>query len=408
MRTFYRFCAGIFSILVWSALGFALYLQNILPDSFYVTRGEQLDLSRQYSYITCSTPWDSFPVEAYASTGNSYQMDLKLLGFVDIKPVTVQVVDRRVVSVCGNPFGIKLFTDGVMVVGLGGVQTADGMISPASRCGLQQGDVILSINGQTHLSNQIISELVQVSDGAPLTVRYRRGDSEKNALIAPALSTTDHQYHIGLWVRDSSAGIGTLTFCDTSTGLFAGLGHAICDVDTGQVMPLSQGEIVHASISGVAPGIPGKPGELRGSFQNQIPWGNVYLNHVNGIYGQFVGGIDASKTLPMAMSYEIKPGRAQIWTTISGDTPQEFDIEIEKVHSYQDTTGRNMVIRITDPTLLTKTGGIVQGMSGSPIVQDGMLVGAVTHVFVNDPTRGYGIFAENMDNTLSYAAKCAA
>lgn len=408
MRTVYRFFAGVFSLVVLSALGCALYLQNILPDSYYVTLGDKLDLSSQYSYVTCAAKKDAFPIEAYASAGNSYTLDLRFLGLIDIKQVAVQVVDRRVVSVCGTPFGIKMFTDGVMVVGMGPVPTENGNLCPARSAGLQQGDIILSLNGEKKLNNQVISGLVQKSQGAPMALRYHRGDEIRSAVVTPVLSNTDSRYHIGLWVRDSSAGIGTLTFCDPETGMFAGLGHAICDVDTGEVMPLSQGEIVHAFITGVAPGLPGEPGELKGTFRDNNTWGRVYLNNVNGIYGKFCGTIDPFTTIPMAMSHEVVSGPAKILTTVDGETPEYFDVTIEKVQSYQDSAGRNMVIHVTDPDLLEKTGGIVQGMSGSPILQDGMLVGAVTHVFVNDPTRGYGIFAENMDSSLSYAAKNAA
>ena len=407
MKTIYKCAAGLFSIGVIALLLAALYLQTVLPDSFYVAQGEELDLSSQYSNIICSMKKNHFPVEAYSAAGNSYTMNLKLLGFVDIKDVNVQVVDRRVVSVSGAPFGVKMFTEGVMVVGMGAVQTTSSAISPAKEAGIQQGDVILSINGETELSNRTIGKIVNASAGKNVFVKVSRGGKVMDFTVTPALAVTDNQYHIGLWVRDSSAGIGTLTFYDTNTQMFAGLGHAICDVDTGQILPLSQGQIVHATITGVTPGQSGSPGELQGSFTDNAPWGQVYLNNVNGVYGKFSTAPAGGIVMPMAMSHEVEPGPAYIYTTVNGQNPQRYEIEIETRHPIQEEPGRNMVIRITDPRLLSASGGIVQGMSGSPIVQNNMLVGAVTHVFVNDPTHGYGIFAENMDNTLHNAAASA-
>ena len=191
-----------------------------------------------------------------------------------------------------------------------------------------------------------------------------------------------------------------MTFFDPNNGCFAGLGHAICDVDTGQIMPLSQGEIVEASIIGVQAGSAGSPGQLQGAFVADSPVGQLYQNSYNGVYGKLSSLPPYSQTIPMAQSQEVKEGPVQIMTTVEGEKPRLFDAYIEKVSLSQDEPTKNMVLRITDPELLELSGGIVQGMSGSHIIQDGMLVGAVTHVFVNDPTRGYGIFAENMDNTL--------
>lgn len=407
MKKIYQFVAGTFSVGLMSLLLIALYLQTSLPDSFYVAQGEELNLSSQYSHITCSLAKNHFPVEAYSAAGNSYTMNLKLLGIIDIKDVNVQVVDRRVVAVCGAPFGIKMFTEGVMVVGMGAVQTTSSAVSPAQDAGIQQGDVILSVNGETKLSNRAISQIVGASSGQNVSIRVSRGGKVMDFSVTPALAVTDSQYHIGLWVRDSSAGIGTLTFYDPNTNMFAGLGHAICDVDTGQILPLSQGQIVHASITGVTPGQAGSPGELQGAFTDSNTWGQVYLNNINGVYGRFSSAPAQGIIMPMAMSHEIQPGPASIYTTIDGQEPQKFDIVIEKINSAQEEPGRNMVIRITDQRLLAASGGIVQGMSGSPIVQNDMLVGAVTHVFVNDPTHGYGIFAENMDTTLHNAASNA-
>ena len=400
-RFFYeswRIFSALFSVLVMGSLCFALYLSSQLPDRYYLAKGETFSIGDNKMIQAVSS--SSYPLSVYSSTGNTFQMDLKLFGLINIKDVNVQVVDRRVVSLCGTPFGIKMVTDGVMVVGTGNVTDMHSQsVNPAKEAGIQEGDVILSVNGEKISSKKQLTKLVSTC-GATLSITVRRGNDLQNLTVSPVKSSMDNDYHLGLWVRDSSAGIGTMTFFDPNNGCFAGLGHAICDVDTGQIMPLSQGEIVEASIIGVQAGSAGSPGQLQGAFVADSPVGQLYQNSYNGVYGKLSSLPPYSQTIPMAQSQEVKEGPVQIMTTVEGEKPRLFEAYIEKVSLSQDEPTKNMVLRITDPELLELSGGIVQGMSGSPIIQDGMLVGAVTHVFVNDPTRGYGIFAENMDNTL--------
>ena len=207
-----------------------------------------------------------------------------------------------------------------------------------------------------------------------------------------------------MWVRDSSAGIGTLTFYSPSSQVFAGLGHPVCDVDTGETLPLSSGEIVPAKIYSVNRGVSGTPGELRGGFEKGT-LGNLTVNGETGIYGTLSNLPTLNDPVPVAMKQQVKSGSAQVLTTIDGTTPKLYDIRIDQVRYNDSSPTRNMVIVITDQELLDKTGGIVQGMSGSPILQDGKLIGAVTHVFVNDPTKGFAIFAENMLKTAETVAQ---
>lgn len=400
-RFFYeswRIFSALFSVLVMGSLCFALYLSSQLPDRYYLAKGETFSIGDNKMIQAVSS--SSYPLSVYSSTGNTFQMDLKLFGLINIKDVNVQVVDRRVVSLCGTPFGIKMVTDGVMVVGTGNVTDMQSQsVNPAKEAGIQEGDVILSVNGEKISSKKQLTKLVSTCGATPISITVR-GNDLQNLTVSPVKSSMDNDYHLGLWVRDSSAGIGTMTFFDPNNGCFAGLGHAICDVDTGQIMPLSQGEIVEASIIGVQAGSAGSPGQLQGAFVADSPVGQLYQNSYNGVYGKLSSLPPYSQTIPMAQSQEVKEGPVQIMTTVEGEKPRLFDAYIEKVSLSQDEPTKNMVLRITDPELLELSGGIVQGMSGSPIIQDGMLVGAVTHVFVNDPTRGYGIFAENMDNTL--------
>lgn len=404
----YRTLAAVFSFVVMCGLGFALYLSAELPDRYYLAKGDHFSIGDNRLIQTAGSS-RSYPLSVYSSAGNTFQMKLRLLGLIDIKDVSVQVVDRRVVSLCGTPFGIKMVTDGVMVVGTGSVTNLQSQaVNPAEDAGVLEGDVILSLNGEKISSKKQLTQIVSACSGQPISMVIRRGDELEQLTVSPVKSSLDNDYHLGLWVRDSSAGIGTMTFYDPQNGCFAGLGHAICDVDTGQIMPLSQGEIVEASIIGVDPGSSGDPGQLQGAFVAQKASGLLYANSYNGVYGQLFDAPAYAQTIPMAQSQEVTEGPAQILTTISGETPAYFDAYIEKVSLSQEEPTKNMVIRITDPDLLEISGGIVQGMSGSPIIQDGMLVGAVTHVFVNDPTRGYGIFAENMDSTLLTIAAQAA
>ena len=396
MRHIYRFFAAVLSVVIAGSMAPALYLQETLPDHFTVAAGEELQLAPQYQFISCNSSEEDTALIVSNTGSREYSMELKLFGLIKIKDASVRVVEPQEVAICGVPFGIKMTTEGVMVVGTGTVQTEHGAVSPARTAGIREGDLLLSVNGYTALSNSIIAQLVRQSEGTPLTLCYQREKKTFTTTVTPALSITDKQYHIGLWVRDSSAGIGTLTFCDPISGEFAGLGHAICDVDTGQLMPLAQGEVVRASITGLAVGLPGKPGELQGTFLDEQNWGRVCENRSSGIYGQFFDDWHNFPIITTAHSQEVETGPAQLLCTISGTEPQYYDVEIERIHSYEDSSGRNFIVRITDTDLLERTGGILQGMSGSPLVQNEKLIGAITHVFIQDPSRGYGIFVENM------------
>ena len=293
---------------------------------------------------------------------------------------------------------IRDSTNGVMVVGITDIQSDGKRVNPAAQAGIRVGDIITEANGEKVDANEELSEKIQESQGKNITLTILRGEEELVTTLAPIKSDTDGSYKGGVWVRDSTAGIGTVTFYDPETGGFGGLGHGVCDVDTSELMPLGSGEIVPVIISGVVRGEKGSAGELRGYFSSEIPIGILTENNESGVYGLLDYCPSENNALPLAMKQEVKPGPAKILATVDCTGPQYYDIMIESVSYRDDVQTKNLVIRVTDEKLLKVTGGIVQGMSGSPIVQNGMLVGAVTHVFVNDPTRGYGIFAENMVN----------
>lgn len=396
MSKFFRRLAALSGAVTFSLLAVGIVLARHLPDRFAVREGQTLSFSNLANLQLTGT--GTVPVQARLQAGSSYEGELRLMGLVDVKKVKVSVVRETRVVPGGQVFGVKLYTSGVMVVGMSDVDTMNGPKNPAYEAGLRKGDIILSIDGKNMSSNTEVGEAFSSSDGRPLTVEARRGTRTFSVKVQARLSVSENAYKAGLWVRDSTAGIGTVTFYDPSTGIFGGLGHGICDVDTGEILPLASGQAVQADITDVLRGTKGRTGELQGTLEDKT-LGSLLMNRQTGIYGCLESTVPQSEAVPVAMSQEVHTGDATILSTIDGTGPHSYAIRIEKVDYNDSTPTKNMVIRITDKTLLQKTGGIVQGMSGSPIIQDGRLVGAVTHVFVSDPARGYGIFAENMLET---------
>lgn len=300
--------------------------------------------------------------------------------------------ERELIPV-GKAVGIKLFADGVLVVGTGEAEQGSG--SPARDCGMQEGDLLLSCNGEKITSTEHLQQLLQQSGGAEVTLCLRR-DGKSLTLSATPVLCQDGAWRLGAWTRDSMAGVGTLTFYDPETGAYGALGHGITDTDTAQLMTLSSGSIMETTVKAVKKGQQGDPGELKGDFSVQRDVGTVSANTGSGIFGTVAdGSFISGAALPVAERAEVMTGPATILCTISGDDTQEYSVEILRLcPGNQD--GRDLLLQVTDERLLETTGGIVQGMSGSPILQNGKLVGAVTHVLVNDPTTGYGILIEHM------------
>lgn len=381
------------TLLAGSAVG---YYHYTLPDQFRVTAGTKLRLNQTGLSIIDTVNKKEITASALKSANQNYHAQLMLFDVIPIKTVSVKVVQEKLLVPCGTPFGIKLFTNGVMVVGVADIESAGKMINPAAVAGVKVGDIITEVNGKAVTQNSQVAKLIESSAGAPVELSIKRNEETLIATLTPILSDVDGSYKGGLWVRDSTAGIGTVTFYDPSNGAFGGLGHGICDVDTNELMPLRSGDVVSVTISGIVKGQKGRAGELRGYFNNDFPVGQLQANSEGGVYGTLNSSPVSTEAIPLAVKQEVKTGAAQIYTTVDGTTPRPYGIEIESINYQDGTKTKNLVVKVTDPDLLSKTGGIVQGMSGSPIVQNGKLVGAVTHVFVNDPTRGYGILAENM------------
>ena len=373
------------------------YLRLTLPDRYYIIYGDTLHIPSRFSGLVSKNS-DADLNNKYE--GKEYTASLRLLDTIPVKEVSVQVTPRRMVVPGGTPFGIKMFTDGVMVVGKSDIKVGMESVNPSKIAGIKIGDMIVEVNGQPASRISDVMRPILNSDGSDIHLRVNRAGEELDFTLTPVQTEYDGTFKAGLWVRDSSAGIGTLTFYNPSTLAFAGLGHAVCDVDTGRIMPLARGEIVDVNISGSNVGLSGRPGELKGSFNSEARLGLVFINSEMGVFGILDESALNMAPIPMATRHEIRPGPATVLSTISGNKPQEFEAVVERVNYSESENTKNMVVRITDERLIASTGGIVQGMSGSPIIQDGKLIGAITHVFVNDPTRGYSIFAENMDRTL--------
>lgn len=311
-------------------------------------------------------------------------------------PAAATEIGDRVVPL-GRAVGIKLFSDGVLVVGLSPVETSAGQATPGRDSGLKTGDIVTHMNGEEVNTIEQVQALVAREQDTPMTLQVRRGDKTIQ-LSARAAENSAGTYQLGVWLRDSMAGIGTLTFYEPESGVFAALGHGINDVDTSMLMPLESGSIMAASVSDVKKGLTGQPGELHGTFDLTCDLGTLYANTEQGIFGvaQPAGWNQNQEAVEVASRDQVQVGRATILSNIQGDQVEEYEIEITHLYPASQGDTRNMMIRVTDQRLLETTGGIVQGMSGSPILQDGRLVGAVTHVLINDPSRGYGILAEHM------------
>ncbi|MDR3091463.1 MAG: SpoIVB peptidase [Clostridiales bacterium] len=360
---------------------------TITPESAEVIR---VDGSPVTQNITINLR-DGADIEA-AGEGQA-RLDINLFGR-PLKSVPIQVSERAMLIPCGMCFGVRLNTSGVMVLGTGEVQTAAGSVRPAGDC-LRSGDLILSVNGRPLTRKDELISAVEGSSG-DITLSVRRDGLELTERLSPAVDWADNRRKIGVWVRDAAQGIGTITYLNPAGGGFGALGHGIADVDTRRLLPVKDGEVYRAEITSVKMGRKGAPGELIGNIKKQSIIGTVEKNSEYGVFGRVYGVSAGRAPLPVAAPDEVHDGPARILSSVYGDSPREYDVYIESVNRFSGDRMKSMVVRVTDPDLLKRTGGIVQGMSGSPIIQDGRLAGALTHVFVREPEKGYGIFAADM------------
>lgn len=337
------------------------------------------------------------PVTFYATDADKYRMSVKLFGFIDFKETEVSVIDTMKLKPIGKPIGIYVKTKGILVIDSGEFEGEDGLMKEPAAL-LKEGDYIRAYNGEEiDLKRDLINN-INDCNGEPIVLTIDREGEVFDLKITPQ-KNKDGNYKLGIWVRDNAQGVGTMTYV-TPESDFGALGHGINDLDTATLMELDYGSLYLADIVAIKKGEAGEPGEMTGyiSYKKNEYVGNVEQNTKEGIYGSvkesFIEDVDTG-FLDIGLKQDVHLGPVQIYCTLD-ETPAYYDAEITDIYYQSDNLGRGFRIHITDADLLSQTGGIVQGMSGSPIIQDGKIIGAVTHVLVNDPTRGYGIFIEAM------------
>lgn len=340
----------------------------------------------------------SDPFTIQSSKAGKYKINLKLFGLIKLKQVNLEVIKSIKVTPSGIPIGIYVKTDGIMVLGTGVIHSVDGLNYEPALNILKSGDYILAVNDEQITNKEELSKQIQQSKGKDIRIKIRRGNVETKVTVKP-IKTVDGDYKIGTWIRNDTQGIGTLTYI-TENKQFGALGHGITDVDTNLMMDVGEGAIYKADILQIQKGERGTPGELVGliNLAKSDKYGDIFKNTEQGIFGSMEKESDrftVMDPMPIAFKQEIKLGKASILCCIDKEIKQ-YDIVIEKISLNTKNHSKGLVIRITDKELLSKTNGIVQGMSGSPIIQNDKLIGAVTHVFIQDSTKGYGIFIENM------------
>ena len=418
-RKYHRFVVTAFWLSLVFCIGFSyFYMKRVIPDKLNIVAEEEeqfhfsmpfgVTLSSDSEEVVLSNgsniPSDQIhlsvnqPFSVYSESQGSYRIGLKLFGWLQLKDIEVDVVDTKYLVPCGTPVGIYLKSDGIMVIGTGDVTKKDGMIVEPAFGILQSGDYIEAINGKPlNTKEALVSELNDIkTEEAVLSVR--RGEENIDVKMSP-IEAEDGSYKLGVWVRDDTQGIGTRTYLDLN-GHFGALGHGISDSDTGNLVQIENGGLYETEILGIEKGTFGKPGVMSGViyYGPGSTLGTIDENTDEGIFGTVNERLKQSvsgNAIPVGYRQDVKKGPAYVRSDVSGQV-RDYEIEIQKVDYTTSHKNKGMVIKVTDPDLLALTGGIVQGMSGSPIIQDGKLVGAVTHVFIQDSTRGYGIFVENM------------
>lgn len=390
-------------IIIFFLLVIYIYVCNVtfLPSSYILLQGEKLNIPIIAGISVKET--NSQDILQTASNITNKQVDqvgkidlsLSLFKLFTVKNITVNVIPKTTVVPVGKAIGMKLYTDGVLVVGMSEIEGK----KPYENSGIQEGDRIVEINQNEIENTQMLMQVVNESKGNEISIKYIRDEKTITTSMTP-VKNEEEQYKLGLWVRDAAAGVGTLTFYEPSSKMFGTLGHGILDVDTSGLIKIENGELVTTNILSIQKGEKGNPGEIRGTIESGYTIGDIAKNTEFGVFGTLNKpayiGVSEKDGIEVALREEIKLEKAQIICELENGQKQYYDIEIQKVFLNNNKDNKSMLIKITDEKLLEKTGGIIQGMSGAPIVQNGKFVGAVTHVLVNDPTMGYGVFADIM------------
>ena len=390
-----------------------VYVCNItlLPNSVIIFEGEELNLKTVVGLKIKRANGTNMPVIQASNLGESeqsskyetagtFELNLNLFGTIPVKEIDVNVIPKTKVVPMGNLIGAKLYTSGVLVVGMSEIQGDDQQKhKPYEGSGIEEGDMIVEMDSKKIANTDELVETVNSSKGKAIQIKYVRNDETITTSIQP-IKSEDNEYKLGLWVRDAAAGVGTLTFYEPSTGKFAALGHGIVDVDTGDIINIANGELVTSNLVAIKKGEKGTPGEIKGSIDSGVTIGNISKNTNFGVFGLVSNknnlNLNGAKEYEVALRSEIQTGEAEIICELENGKKEQYKIEISKIYTSNNYDNKSMMIKITDERLLQKTGGIIQGMSGSPIIQNGKFVGAITNVLVSDPTTGYAIFGDLM------------
>ncbi|MCH5317058.1 MAG: SpoIVB peptidase [Eubacterium sp.] len=364
----------------------------LMPDTIVIKNPKDRIIGGIYSVSAESDA--SVDFQSAVSVGTA-QAELKLFGIFPVKNTHVVKTQSQSVLVSGQSFGIKLYTNGVIVVGTKDIQVNGKLVNPAKQAGIEVGDVIISINNENVYSSDEVEAILNDNNGMNYVIKVKRGDKYKTFILNPVYVEGEGSYKAGMWVRDSTAGIGTITFFNPAKKSVAALGHPITDVDTGEIMPILNGEAVETRVTSVVRSTTSETGSLCCDFLSKSI-GSLNKNSEKGIYGEYTDETDLSQCCEyeVAAPQEVERGFAQIICTVDENGPQVYSVEIMKISYGEDI--KNMIVKIIDEELIKKTGGIIQGMSGTPIIQNGKLIGAITHVIINNPLKGYAIFAQTM------------
>ena len=374
-----------------------VYVTNItaIPDKIVLFENEKLNLGQIFGITIKENNDLSIQTSSMNNKIEEKTVTLSLFNIIDVKDIKISVVQNTKVIPLGNVIGLKIYSDGVLVIGMTEIEGE----KPYAASDIKEGDLIISVDNIQVTTTQDLIKCVNNSNGNTIEIKYIRDGQEHTTTIEP-IKTSNNEYKIGLWVRDGAVGIGTATYYDPSTGKIATLGHGIVDIDTDSLITVDSGTITKARISKIIKGEEGFPGEIKGSLIESEVIGNININTKFGIYGNIFSTttleLENTGEMEVALIEEIKKGSAKVVLALEDGERKEYDIEIKKIYRNNTEDNKSMLIEITDEELIEKTGGIVQGMSGAPIIQNGKFVGAITHVLVNNPKQGYALFGETM------------
>lgn len=399
MKTIKKLSIIILFLIIYVYVCYVAYL----PSSYIIMEGENLEINTLLGISLISKEGSDLQAVQTVSNINKNKIEqigkvdfsLNLFNLFEIKDVSVNIIPKTSVVPVGEAIGMKLYTDGVLVVGMSEIEGQ----RPYENSGIQEGDRIIQINENDINNTTELMQEVNSSYGNEINIKYVHEEETITTSIKPA-KNSNNEYKLGLWVRDAAAGVGTLTFYEPSTGMFACLGHGILDVDTTELITIANGELVTTNIINIQKGEKGTPGEIRGTIESGYTIGQISKNTAFGVYGVLNApsylSISPSDAIEVASREEIQIGQAEIICELENGNREHYTIEIQKIFIGNNEDNKSMLLKVTDERLLEKTSGIVQGMSGAPIIQNGKFIGAITHVLVNDPTMGYGVFADIM------------